>query len=473
MTIVSNPQTLDLSDIQGTVLRGYGKLMNTGYLFLEVTDGVKARDWLKAILAQVGSADPASESQAPLSLAFTPAGLRAIGLSETNVENFPSPFREGINTDNRNRVLGDFGENAPENWRWGGGREPLHILLMMHAKDKPAADALIERQKQALQKNGGLKLLRLIHGYQREDSKEPFGFHDGISQPTVKGSGRPGPANNLIETGEFLLGYKDEYGLYPYSPLITEDQGNLSILQSDPNGSGNKDLGRNGTFMVYRQIEQHVDRFWKFFEEKTRNPDGSANSQASALLAAKAIGRWPSGASLVNFPDADPGGNPSNDDFGYADKDPHGLKCPFGSHLRRNNPRDSFRWYNKKQSLKITRRHRIIRRGRTYELDPEKDGVDHPEIGLLFICFNTNFQMQYEFIQHAWSNSNQPRFLTNDPDVAIGVPAKGDPGGAGQFTVQAEPVNQFVDGLQPFITIRGGEYFFVPSLSALQYLSTL
>lgn len=472
MTIVSNPKTLDLTDIQGTVLRGYGKLMNTAYLFLRIDNAEQARAWLKAILPEIDSADPSTDRSDPLHLAFTAPGLEHLGLSKTNVDNFPIPFREGINTDNRNRILGDYGRNAPDLWRWGG-QQKIHMVLMIHALDPAGCDKAIAAQKQRIQEGGGLSVIHEIHGYLREDNKEPFGFHDGISQPTVKGSGKSGPEDNIVATGEFLLGYKDEYGLFPYSPLLTENQGNLSLLASDPRGSGQKDIGVNGTFMVYRQIEQDVDKFWDFFRQKTRNADGSDNEQAMDLLAAKCVGRWPSGASLVNFPDKDPGGSMDNDDFGYADKDPYGHKCPYGSHLRRNNPRDAFRWYDKKQSLKITRRHRIIRRGRTYELHPEKDGVEQHEIGLNFICFNTNFEMQYEFIQHAWSNSNQPRFLTNDPDGVIGVPAQGDIGGSGQFTVQAEPVNEFVDGLEPFITIRGGEYFFVPSLSALQYLSTL
>lgn len=477
MAIVSNPRTIELKDIQGMVTRGYGKLLKTAYFHLEVTDAAKAKAWIKTVIPKIDSAEPnKTELTETLHLAFTATGLTALGLSEVNLASFPIPFREGMDTENRNRQLGDYNANAPTGWRWGGKPEwnKLHLMLIFHTKDQAGLDKMIADQKAALTANGGLNLIYENQGYLRPDNKEPFGFHDGISQPTVKGSGRSGPENDIVETGEFLMGYKNEYGQYAYSPLIQEQQGDTSLLPPDAAGSGKKDLGRNGTFMVYRQMQQHVDAFWKFMEGKTKKPDGSIDKEAAIALASKCIGRWPSGASLVEFPDYDPGGDPENDDFGYAEKDPDGLRCPFGSHLRRNNPRDAFRWYGPKQSLKISRRHRIIRRGRTYTLPEGASKDDAKEIGLHFICFNTNLELQFEFIQHAWANNNQLRHLNNDIDVIIGVPAQDDPNQhTNQFTIQAEPVNQFVTELERFVTIKGGEYFFFPGLATINYLTTL
>lgn len=489
MAIVSNPRNIDLDDIQGMVIRGYGSLFYTGYFFLRIDDAVKAKTWIGKIHPQIDSADPKKVSET-LHLAFTPSGLTQLGLSKVNLANFSTPFREGMDMENRNRQLGDYGPNLPANWNWGGkkGKDDLHLLLILHAKDEAGLFKLVAEQKALLASNGGLTLSKELLGYSREDQKEPFGFHDGISQPVIKGSGRSGPKNDLVETGEFLFGYKNEYGEYAYSPLITEDQGDTSLLPKDGGGSGFPDLGKNGSFMVYRQIQQHVDRFWDYMLKKT---DGEGVSEEAAVrLASKCVGRWPSGASLVEFPEYDPGGNPSNDDFGYAEKDPHGHSCPYGSHLRRNNPRDNFRWYGPDKSLKITRRHRIMRRGRTYMVPkdpavpfpPEPEGKGskasgekpYDEIGLHFICFNTNLELQFEFIQHAWANNNQLRHLTNDVDVIIGVPNENDPHQAtNQFTIQAEPVNQFVEELERFVTIKGGEYFFFPGLKAIQYLTTI
>ena len=69
------------------------------------------------------------------------------------------------------------------------------------------------------------------------------------------------------------MGYKNEHDQYPFSPLIQQSQGNISLLKDDPTGRAKKDLGHNGTFMVYRQMQQHVDKFWDYMEEKTKNPD--------------------------------------------------------------------------------------------------------------------------------------------------------------------------------------------------------
>lgn len=473
MAIINNPRTLDLKDVQGMVVRGYGKLFETAYFLLKVTEAAKAKSWMKSILPLVDSADISDHYQKTLHLSFTVQGLEALGMHKDNIEGFPVPFREGISTPDRNRILGDYGENAPNNWRWGAAKDPFHMLLIFHAKDKESIVAFIAEEKDRINHNGGLAIVKEMRGYLPKDNKEPFGFHDGISQPVIKGSGRPGPENDMIETGEFLMGYKNEHGQFPFSPLVHSAQGNTELLQNDAAGSGKKDLGHNGTFMVFRQMEQHVEEFWDYMEQNSLQEDGTPDEDAKIRLAAKCVGRWPSGASLVNFPDKDPGGSLENDDFGYADLDPDGLRCPYGSHLRRNNPRDSFRWYDKKQSLKVTRRHRIIRRGRTYQLPPE-NGANKGEIGLHFICFNANIELQFEFIQHAWANNNQMRHLHNDIDVIIGVPDEGNPNAAKSgFTIQAEPTNEFIDNWKRFVTIKGGEYFFFPSISVINYLTTL
>ena len=472
MAIVSNPRTLDLHDIQGMITRGYAKLMEAAYFLLKVEQADKAKQWMHEIIPLIDSADISEQADKTLHLAFTPQGLRALGLDDKNLDNFPVPFREGIATADRSRILGDYGENAPNQWRWGGHQKDLHLLLIFHAKDKTLMSTFLEEERNRIAQNNGLTLTKEMKGYLRPDFKEAFGFHDGISEPVIKGSGRSGPENDIVASGEFLMGYKNEHNQFPFSPLLETQQGNTALLKDDAAGSGKKDLGHNGTFMVFRQMQQHVDDFWAYMDEKTKNEDGTSNEEAKIKLAAKCIGRWPSGASLVNFPDKDPGGSLENDDFGYADQDPDGLRCPFGSHLRRNNPRDAFRWYGKKQSLKVTRRHRIIRRGRTYELPSEEQSKN--EIGLHFICFNANLELQFEFIQHAWANNNQPRHLSNDIDIIIGVPPEGNPHNEqGQFTVQAEPVNQYYGNWKRFVTIRGGAYFFFPSISVINFLTTI
>lgn len=472
MAIVQNPKTLNLADIQGMITRGYSKLYKTAYFSLNVTDAEKAKKWLADVLPEVDSADKhGTKKDRTIHLAFACKGLINLGMHSENIDSFPLPFREGISTPNRNRILGDWGTNAPETWRWGSKNDE-EILVIFHATDDAVLADYLKEHRERIASNGGIEVRNEMRGYLRPDHKEAFGFHDGISQPVIKGCGRKGPDRDIVEPGEFLLGYKNEHGRFPDSPLVKKEQGDTSLLKEDVRKTGCKDIGRNGTFMVFRQMQQHVDAFWKAMEKHTLNPDGSVNENAKMRLAAKCVGRWPSGASLVKFPEADPGGYHENDDFGYADHDPDGMKCPFGSHLRRNNPRDTVRWYDKKQSLKVSNRHRIIRRGRTYEL-PASDG-NQAETGLHFICFNTNIQLQFEFVQHTWANNNQNEHLTDDIDILIGMPEKHKPDQSrGQFTVQNQPTNEYYEGWEQFVTIHGGAYYFFPSLTTLKYLTTI
>lgn len=489
MTLIPNPQSIELDDIQGLLIRGYDQLPLSHFFFLKINNGEVARKMLHDLIPRV---TPATRYDPGLSMniAFTFTGLQAIGLSEKNVRNFPIPFKVGMTDPVRQRILGDWGGSDPDRWTWGGKEEKrVDVLLALYAAGPEQLDVFRERMRKDIvkllsQKNPdkpgdteqALEIIWEIGGYRRNDSKEHFGFHDSISQPVIKGSGRKGPDNDIVATGEFVLGYLNEHNLYPNTPLITDAQGDLNLLPPDANDSGHKDLGRNGTYIAFRQIQQHVDDFWEFMKKKTELPTGEEDTHAKVRLASKMIGRWPGGAPLVKHPENDPKIESTDNDFGYADDDPHGLKCPLGSHLRRNNPRDSFRDQGKKQSLKVTKRHRIIRRGRLYDLGPE----GNQEKGLLFMGLNADIQQQFEFIQHIWANNLQPNKATlyNDPDPIIGTMDPMDPryrqgDGNFRFAMQKDPVSQYVDGLQRFITIRGGGYFFLPGLSALRYLATL
>ncbi len=480
MTMVSNPQSIELDDIQGILVRGYGQLRYCHFFFVQVIDPEIGRDILHELIPKITPAT-VYDSKTSLNIAFTYTGLQAMGLSKENADNFPIPFQVGMTDNVRQRMLGDWGESDPENWFVGGKNgDEIHAMVVMYANTEAEIENFREeiRKHLSTHKSGknAIKIVYEIGGYRREDGKENFGFHDSISNPVIKGSGRTGPDNDIIASGEFVLGYLNEHEQYPYSPLITDSQGNLNLLPPDANDSGHKDLGRNGTFIAFRQIQQHVDKFWAFMESKTNKPNGETDPHAAVKLASKIIGRWPGGAPLVKHPDQDPGVQSTDNDFGYAKEDPFGMKCPLGSHLRRNNPRDSFRDQNPKQSLKVTKRHRLIRRGRLYQTGTK----GNEEYGLLFMGLNADIAQQFEFIQHVWANNLQPnkKTLYNDPDPVIGVPDPADPiqqqGDHNfRFAMQGDPACHYIEGLQRFVTIRGGAYLFLPSLSALRYLTTL
>ena len=477
-------EPLELSDIQGYVVRGYKNMLYSRYLLLHITDAKAAGNFLHKHSTCITNVNTFVKDKC-LNVAFTADGLIAMGLSNANMQNFTREFREGMTTPHRQRLLGDFDSSAPDKWIWGGTKnDEVHILLMIFGSDKNAALAYYEELLPDITASG-MKELRQLDGQTLPGNKEHFGFRDGISQPVIKGSGREGVQQNYINPGEFIMGYKNEYDVFPDTPLITEKQGDGNLLPEDAAGTGHKDLGRNGTYMVLRQLQQDVKAFWTFINEQSKDPDGSFNEKASRKLAAKMMGRWPSGAPIVKWPDEDPvilfpDEEPAkfidDDDFKYHKEDPNGLKCPFGSHLRRANPRDSFEDNNTKESLRLTRRHRIIRRARLYG-DPFEGSptafTPDGEVGLLFTCFNADISRQFEFIQYTWANYPKFKQLYNDPDPFIGVRENPEPGTQQNFTIPQEPVSRHITELQRFVTVKGGAYFFFPSVTAIRYLATV
>ena len=477
-------ESIELSDVQGFIVSDYNEMRSSRYVVLHVTDAAAAKRFIKDIAAEITHAGT-NNSKHCLNIAFTSPGLKALGMSIENVQAFTREFREGMVTPHRQRLLGDFDSSAPENWQWGGpNNEEAHLLLMIFGADKAAADEYYNTLKSKYTASG-LKEVYEVNAGLQPGNRESFGFKDGIAQPFIKGSGQSGKDSDNLNAGEFLMGYKSEYNVYPDTPYVTYPQGDLSLLQDDVAGSGNKDLGRNGTYMVLRQLQQDVKGYWTFLNEKTKNEDGSLNPQESKKLAAKMMGRWPSGAPIVKWPDADPvdlypNEDPekfvNDNDFLYNKTDKEGMKCPFGAHTRRTNPRDSFEENTEDKSILLSNRHRIIRRARSYGPTFIGSPTDHTppaEVGLMFACFNADISRQFEFIQYTWANYPKFKQLVDDPDPFIGVKENPEAGLKQVFTIPNQPVNKYVTGLQRFVTVKGGAYFFFPSMSVIKYLATI
>ncbi len=474
--------SLELHDIQAYVMQDYPDMMYSRYIMLRVDHGPSAKQWLNhkvddiAIATPGGVVDPHQKTF--LNIAFTSMGLIALGMHLDNVNAFSREFREGMTAAHRQRLLGDVDGGAPEQWNWGSEQSnaaSLHVLLLAFGKNEEICLQYVQELKLDYEQNG-LFEIKYIDGRTLENNKEHFGFRDGISQPIILGSGQPGLAETMVQPGEFILGYHNEYNVLPQSPLIQVDQGDQNLLAADAGGSGKKDLGRNGTYLVIRDLEQHVDKFWNYMNSKTQNEDGTINVDESIKLSAKMMGRWPSGAPVTIYPYSDPGIFIDDNNFGYSHQDKEGSKCPFGAHVRRANPRDNFEDLSPKESLKLSRRHRIIRRARLYGEPIIGSPINYTytgAVGLLFNCFNADISRQFEFIQYAWANVSKIKQLYNDPDPIIGAKELLDAGVEQNFTIQDEPVNRTIKGLERFVTVKGGAYFFFPSISALRYLASI
>ncbi|HLL70898.1 MAG TPA: Dyp-type peroxidase [Pyrinomonadaceae bacterium] len=480
--------TLDLKDVQGIIARGYGELEFGCYLLLNVRDAKAAREWLGTISGLVTSGEERRPPRA-LNIAFTCRGLEALGLDAEILQTFSHEFQDGMTSDYRQRILGDHGESAPERWDWGGpNTAPVHILLMLFAADEDARLEFCRTLSQGFKASGGVEqvgeTLRSI--VLRDEatgcSKEHFGFCDSITQPFIEGLGKTGPPANSVRTGEFVLGYPNEYNLFTERPVLKAERDPQNILPPEHEGSGQHDLGMNGTYLVFRQLQQHVNRFWQFMEDSTRAPGGQSHPDARIRLASKMVGRWPSGAPLVLSPDAENPALGKENDFAYHAVDPHGLKCPIGSHIRRSNPRDSLDPHpGTPESIEVNKRHQLLRRGRAYgqpvaaSMNPEDilRADASGERGLHFICLNANISRQFEFVQQTWINNPKFGGLYNDADPVVGDRDAGQKGESAVFTEQAEPVRRRVERLPQFVTVRGGAYFFLPGLRAIRYLASI
>ena len=465
-------EELERKDIQGIVLSSYSHLYWAFYVLLEVREPVAARSGLAAIIDKITTAQ-GKEEGASVNVALTCTGLRKLGLDKGALDSFPIAFREGMSSEHRAHILGDTGESAPSEWTWGSADKPVDILLMLFAPDETSVNAQLDQARALFPANGVVEIPPLLAAQRYPDNREHFGFADGIGQPVIEGSGRlerqlkrTGHATE-IKAGEFILGYVNEYGLPSDSPAVDLARDPRRILPANASGGG--DLGRNGTYLVFRQMAQNVADFWQFLEESTRGLDGKSNPEARERLAAKFVGRHRSGAPLVMAPDVDRPELGNNNNFGYAQSDPHGFACPFGAHTRRANPRDSI-GDDPKEALARARRHRLLRRGRSYgprAADPRSN--DQEERGLHFICLNSDIERQFEFVQQTWINNPVFDGLDGEVDPLVGDPKKSK----GWMTIQKDPVRERVHNLRRFVTLKGGAYFFLPGIRALRYLSSL
>lgn len=475
---------LQVDDIQGIILYGYGQLRHACFLLLGISEPSATRAWLKALDVLSGRFNREHVDRC-LNVAFTSGGLKRLGLPDDVIAEFSTEFREGMaGTPHRQRILGDSDQSSPDKWLWGGpGTPEPHVLLMLYARNEIAFSELLSEQQSRVVSAGLTPIAQLDTTWLPHD-KEHFGFRDGLSTTGIEGFHHNTSSANTIAAGEFVLGHLNAYGQYTQRPLVDQSRDPNGLLPRAPEDSSRGDLGMNGSYLVFRQLSQDVTSFWRYCDEQTRQRDGTSNAAARTRLAAKMVGRWPGGAPLVKSPEKDDPAFSSENDFLYhSEGDVHGLKCPIGAHVRRTNPRDSLEPDpGSDRSIEVGKRHRVIRRGRPYGA-PVVNSMDAADVlaagdsagerGLHFLCFNTHIGRQFEFIQHTWVNNPGFDGLYDDDDPLIGDRGGSYGKSAGTFTIQADPVRTRVIGMPRFVQVRGGAYFFMPGIRALRFLGSL
>ena len=434
---------LEFDDIQHILLTRAPALTGR-YEFLAFRNRAGGRAWLTAIMEKVHSAKAMRESVEKdkrwITVAFTCNGLRALGVDEATLATFPQEFREGMGA--RAAVLGDTGANDPAHWVDKTASPDLHAIAILFARDTAERGRSVIEHGKFLAECQGVEVLSSLDleatppfGY----AHDHFGYRDRLSQPVIEGSGdEPTPGSGApLKAGEFILGYPDETGAGPALPQP-------------------EILSRNGSFMAYRRLEEHVGRFRDFLRENGKTPE------EQELVAAKLMGRWRSGAPLTLAPDKDDpalGADPRrNNNFNYKQEDPQGYAVPLGSHMRRMNPRDTAANMN---------RRRMIRRGATYgPYLPEGTPDDGTERGIAAFVICASLIRQFEFAQNVWVNDRNFHELANERDPIIGTQD-----GTLEFKIPKRPIRRKITGLPAFTTVRGGAYFFLPGLKALRWLA--
>ncbi len=451
------------SDIQGNVIRAYN-LPHACYLLATLPGSAdEAVDLVRELAPYVTTADTQSEllaeHQALVNLAFTSQGLESCGLTRGEIALwFPPDFVAGMAARSEPK-LGDAGCNRAISWDWQHFHP--HLLLAIHAPDHATLGGRVDDLASRLTRFAGVHVKRqyanTLDSARGRLRKEHFGFADGISQPPLDTRSPPtaGAVGGLpidgggwapVPAGEFVLGLPD----------LDEDEPSLPCPE----------LMRNGSYLVYRKIEQMVGAFREWATVAATSPAGQMvdpdPSTAADSIMAKLVGRKKDGTPLVCV-DSPTGAPPSNN-FRYH-ADPDGVQCPLGSHIRRANPRDALGFNGA-----LVNRHRLIRRGMPYGARYEP-GAEDSGRGLIFIAYCGSIARQFEFIQRQWLNDGDVLGIGHNTD-----PIAGTSTGHERFLVPGEAQSALFnireEQITPFVRVRWGEYFFQPGRAGLEWLCT-
>jgi len=435
---------VDLRDIQATVLRHRPEPYFGTHIFLGIDDAQSGREFLRRLAPHISSAaDWWNAEDAWIAVAISYPGLVALGVAEDSLRSFPESFQMGMAA--RAEKLRDSGPNDPKNWEPPFGSGQIHIQVCVVSPNEAKWRRTMEMAQRQYHGFSGVSVMLVQDFGAQPGSLNSLGYKDGIGQPAIEGSGvEPLPGQGRpIKAGEFILGYPGEAGVP------------LAMPQPDA-------LGRNGTYVVLRKYQSRVGAFNRFLRE-----NGQTDAERE-LLAAKLVGRWRSGAPLTLAPardDAALGEDPRrNNDFVYAN-DPRGEQVPLGCHMRRMNPRDT-----KMPVLADVNIHRVIRRSTTYGAPYDPNAIseqdDASARGIYFLFISAKAMGTLEFLQQQWINDGAFMDLGNERDPLVGLQEERN-----TFTIPKEPVRRRIHNIETFNVLRGGEYLFMPGLSALRWLA--
>jgi Dyp-type peroxidase family len=465
--------------LQANILKPHGRNVER-HLFLKFTgDPAAVRAWIRDSLskrlytaahqyddARRRAADSSFDGGCVTLFHLSADGYRYLGFNPQRFES--KAFRKSMK-DQGDGLLDDFfstGNKDPKPHRWEQTyRDAVHALIQLG--DDPEDELRLINNVETIKAEvasfavvlgieTGRALRRTVDKglpTERVEPIEHFGYFDGISQP--------------LFTREDLENYhnrdkKGTRGAGKWDPSAS-----LSLVLVDDPFTGEENAF--GSYLVYRKLHQNVG-LWVERVKATATAIGHTVNLAGAM----AVGRFKDGTPVVDF--EAPASEYTND-FAFKVLDPKGFRCPAHAHVRKVNPRGT----TPSTSDTSERGRRIARRGIPYgkpmpgvcdALDTDPDPA--AQRGLLFMCFQSNVEKQFEFIQRTWvDNPNFPDNVFNLPfqddtgdDPLIGQdlnekqrwPKKWGDTNAGRNKVNFESA----------VTLKGGEYFFAPSVPFLE-----
>ncbi|KAK0451293.1 fungal peroxidase [Desarmillaria tabescens] len=438
---------LNLTDVQADILVGMKKKKELFFFFgIQNTTDFKnklATDIHPLITSTTQILDVTTQPLTAVNLAFSQSGLSTLGITDDLGDQFYSQGQEADSA-----AIGDPGTG---NWVQSFAGTSVHGVFLL-ASD--TLDNVNDTLSDLLSTLGdSIAELHRVQGEARpgsEEGHEHFGFMDGISQPAVIGfTQSPLPGQLAVDAGEILLA-------------------------EDGDSTTRPSWAKDGSFLVFRQMEQLVPEFNKFLlDNPISEPGVLTPEEGSALLGARMIGRWKSGAPVYLAPlfdDPTLASDPMhNNNFTYHDDDAdfnNQTRCPFAAHTRKTRPRGDF--------TPEETAHHIIRAGIPYGPEVTDDEATSNttsaslERGLAFVAYQSNIGNGFRFLQQLWVNNANFLLPSTGVDPIIGS-AGTDPSSRSRPITGLDPTDpsRAITLQNDFVVSRGGEYFFSPSISAI------
>lgn len=448
--VISNQEKSFMRNLQANILKGHGR-EHVALVFLSIDNVDKARKYLHDY--PVSDAHTQLEETKRFKNEGIPGGLiRLVFISKLGLDKFGhggkfngfDAFSNGMSADTS--VL-DNGTTA--SWqnelKQNDPKKEINVLLLIAYHDPIVVARIVGKLADNIKGCFNIVFIQEGKAYKNADGEgiEHFGYVDGRSQALM--------LTSQIEAEKNSLGGTDQYD--PSAPL------NQFILANPLDANG------FGSFFVFRKLEEDVAGF-KLKEEELAEKLKLVNKDAERA-GAMVVGRFEDGTPVTLHNQE--AGVPVVNNFNY-NSDAAGLRCPFQAHIRKSNPRGSI-----PKDLEFDKSVQMARRGITYGTriqDPDsKELLDKPNdgVGLLFMSYQASIEKQFQFMQTKWVNNEE------FPKAGVGLDPVIGQGNNASFPQKWFPTFDSNVGdkdflFQSFVKLKGGEYFYTPSLSGIKNL---